>query len=55
MRNVVLFNLVSEKSFSRIAGILFGVIMFGQPVLSLAVRELDARIPDWKEKIILEK
>ena len=51
----VLSTFVSEHVFSRVVGLIFGLLLFGQPVLTRIIHELDQRIPNWKEKLILEK
>jgi hypothetical protein len=41
--------------FSKVFGLIFGFILFGDPLISHVIDELDRAIPDWKERIILEQ
>jgi len=45
---------VSERAISRGLGFVFGFLLFGQPLISYSMKELDRNIPDWKSKLVLE-
>ncbi|WRT66641.1 uncharacterized protein IL334_003600 [Kwoniella shivajii] len=45
---------VSERMFSRVFGLLFGFVMFGQPIISWINDELNRRYPHWFQTIILQ-
>nr|XP_031858990.1 uncharacterized protein CI109_005658 [Kwoniella shandongensis]KAA5526062.1 hypothetical protein CI109_005658 [Kwoniella shandongensis] len=45
---------VSERMFSRVFGLIFGFAIFGQPVITRTLEELDKRFPHWIERTILE-
>lgn len=40
---------------SRVMGLIFGSILFADPLISHIIDELDRSIPDWKERLILEQ
>ncbi|ORY28959.1 hypothetical protein BCR39DRAFT_533329 [Naematelia encephala] len=45
---------VSERMVSRAFGIIFGFLMFGQPLITYVIDELDRAIPHWKSRLLLE-
>lgn len=50
----VLSLTVSEWAISRACGLIVGMALFGQPLISHVVNELERTVPDWKSKLILE-
>lgn len=45
---------VSERMISRVLGIIIGFILFGQPLISHILEELDRIDPHWLTVILLE-
>lgn len=50
----VISTFVSERAVSRSFSLVFGFLMFGQPLISYSMKELDRSIPDWKSRLVLE-
>jgi hypothetical protein len=45
---------VSERMISKSVGLIFGFLLFGQPLITHIMKELDRSIPEWKSKLVLE-
>jgi hypothetical protein len=45
---------VSEHAVSKSFGLIFGFLLFAQPLITYIMKELDESIPEWKSKLILE-
>jgi hypothetical protein len=46
---------MSDRLFVRVCGFIFGLVLFGKPLMDRVGVRLDRIVPHWREKVILEK